>query len=276
MRIHSAWDKCLEKRLLLRMSATNVFKQLWDHWNCIDRLHRPDATISYIKQSISDWSAIIFKLSQFKLTINLVPALSSLITGIENFLLLLKTSVMMVLFTSDQQLFYQCCFTLIYKPVSLCNVCILRKFSACKSHEGKSNVILWRFTRYRINAKGSKGLNFEIVDNSNSGQEQLRKMSLIGPPAGIEPTLLWCRCSPLHQTHAQSTTFVSEFALHWIWKRKTGWYKPLGSCRGLATNFTFLSKNSSWHNPTICTWIFQIERVSPVSIVCSSATPIVV
>ena len=42
-----------------------------------------------------------------------------------------------------------------------------------------------------------------------------------GPPAGIEPTLLGCRCSSFHQTHAQPTTFVSEFALYWIWKRKT-------------------------------------------------------
>ena len=82
---NSFLDKCLENRLLLRVSATNVFKQLCDHYNFIDRLHRLDATISNIKQSISDWSVIIFKLSQFRLTINLVPALASLINGIENF-----------------------------------------------------------------------------------------------------------------------------------------------------------------------------------------------
>ena len=83
--------------------SNQCFQQLCDHWIFIDRLHRPDATISNIKQSISDWSAIIFKLSQFRLTINLVPALASLIKGIENYDDFWSPIVLQILFHANSQ-----------------------------------------------------------------------------------------------------------------------------------------------------------------------------
>ena len=60
-------------------------------------------------------------------------------------------------------------------------------------------MILWHFTRCKINSKGLKGLNFEWNHtqlNFKPGTFE-KNESTICPPAGIVPTLLRCRCNAL-------------------------------------------------------------------------------
>ena len=60
-------------------------------------------------------------------------------------------------------------------------------------------MISWHFTQCRINSKGSNGLNFEwnVTQLTFKPGRAEKNESTIGPPAGIELTLLQCRCSRL-------------------------------------------------------------------------------
>ena len=82
------------------------------------------------------------------------------------------------------------------KRCCLCNQAGLR----LRIGEGEWIIILWHFTRCRINFEGLRGLNFEWKSFTTEIQARNRctnKSQLIGPPAKIEPTVLLCRCNAL-------------------------------------------------------------------------------
>ena len=71
-------------------------------------------------------------------------------------------------------------------------------------------MILWRFTRCRINSKGSKGLNFDWNHTQlkfKPGTVE-KNESTIGPPARIEHTLLRRWCDAQWQEHCKSVGSV--------------------------------------------------------------------